>query len=515
MRIVLDLQKGAYPNKILNRLYKFSDLQKTFHLNMLALIDGIQPKVLSLSEILSYFLIHKKEVVIRRTKYDLKKAKERAHILEGLHKCLSKIDAVIKTIKASKNREDAQKNLMKKFKLTEIQANAILETKLSALAKLERQKIEDELKEIKARIKELSSILKSPAKIKTVVKKELKEVKETFGDERRTKVFVQKVGEIAEEDLIPQEETIITLTQGGYIKRINPATYKIQKRGGKGILGMKTLQEDIVEHFLSAQTHDSLFFFTDSGKVFRTVVYEIPEGSRVARGRGLLNFLELSSDEKALSLLTFGKQDADLGIKDLVMVTQNGIIKRTKLEAFKNVRKSGLIAINLRKDDLLKKVVKTTSKNDIILVTRKGMSIRFKEQDIREMGRPASGVKGINLKKEDKVVGMDVIDKDKKETQYLLVVMENGYGKRTNLKEYKIQGRGGTGIKTANLSGKTGKIVFSKIVTENEEDLIVISQKGQVIRTKISSIAKISRSTQGVRIMKLGEGDKVASAACI
>jgi DNA gyrase subunit A len=515
MRIVLDLQKGAYPNKILNRLYKFSDLQKTFHLNMIALIDGIQPKVLSLSEILSYFLIHRKEVIVRRTKYDLKKAKERAHILEGLHKCLSKIDAVIKTIKASKNREDAQKNLMKKFKLTEIQANAILETKLSALAKLERQKIEDELKEIKARIKELSSILKSPAKIKTVVKKELKEVKETFGDERRTKVFVQKVGEIAEEDLIPQEETIITLTQGGYIKRINPATYRIQKRGGKGILGMKTLQEDIVEHFLSAQTHDSLFFFTDSGKVFRTVVYEIPEGSRVARGRGLLNFLELSSDEKALSLLTSGKQDADLGIKDLVMVTQNGIIKRTKLEAFKNVRKSGLIAINLRKDDLLKKVVKTTSKNDIILVTKKGMSIRFKEQDIREMGRPASGVKGINLKKEDKVVGMDVIDKDRKEIQYLLVVMENGYGKRTNLKEYKLQGRGGTGIKTANLSSKTGEIVFSKIVTDNEEDLIVISQKGQVIRTKISSIAKISRSTQGVRIMKLGEGDKVASAACI
>jgi len=522
MRIVLDLQKGAYPNKILNRLYKFSDLQKTFHLNMIALIDGIQPKVLSLSEILSYFLIHRKEVVVRRIKYDLRKAKERAHILEGLHKCLSKIDAVIRTIKSSKNREDAQKNLMKKFKLSEIQANSILETKLSALAKLERQKIEDELKEIKARIKELSSVLKSPEKIKTVVKKELKEAKETFGDERRTKVFIQKVGEIAEEDLIPQEETIITLTQGGYIKRINPTTYKIQKRGGKGIMGMKTLQDDIVEHFLSAQTHDSLFFFTDSGKVFRTVVYEIPEGTRVARGRGLLNFLELSSDEKALSLLTFGEQDNELGIKDLVMVTQNGIIKRTKLEEFKNVRKSGLIAINLRKDDLLRKVVKTTSKNDIILVTKKGMSIRFKEQDIREMGRATSGVKGINLKKDDKVVGMDVIDKEidkeKEGVQYLLVVMENGYGKRTNLKEYKLQGRGGTGIKTANLNSKTGELVFSKIVTDDksdEEDLIVISQKGQVIRTKISSIAKISRSTQGVRIMKLAEGDKVASAACI
>ncbi|MDP2910230.1 MAG: DNA gyrase subunit A [bacterium] len=523
LRVVLDLQKGAYPNKILNRLYKFTDLQKTFHLNMLALVDGIQPKVLSLKEVLEYFIEHRKEVVARRTKYELEKAKERAHILEGLNKCLSQIDAVIKTIKSSKNREDALNNLIKKFKLTEIQANAILETKLSALAQLERQKIEDELKEIKNRINELSTILKSPAKIKEVVKKELKEIKETFGDERKTKVFSQNVGEIAEEDLIPQEETIITLTQGGYIKRINPETYKLQKRGGKGILGMKTLQEDIVGHFLSAQTHDSLFFFTDSGKVFQTVVYEIPEGSRVARGRGLLNFLELSSNEKVLSLLTFGKEDVELGIKDLVMVTQNGIIKRTKLEEFKNVRRSGLIAINLRKGDLLDKVAKTTGENDIILATKKGMSIRFKEKDIREMGRPASGVKGINLRKDDKVVGMDVIGSMKSEVRstktedqrYLLVVMENGYGKRTDIKEYKIQKRGGTGVKTANVTAKTGEIVFSKVATDQEEDLIVISQKGQVIRTKVSSIAKINRSTQGVRIMKLTEGDKVASAACI
>jgi DNA gyrase subunit A len=516
LRIVLDLQKGAYPNKILNRLYKFTDLQKTFHLNMLALVDGIQPKVLSLKEVLEYFIEHRKEVVVRRMKYELEKAKERAHILEGLNKCLSQIDAVIKTIKSSKNREDALNNLIKKFKLTEIQANAILETKLSALAQLERQKIEDELKEIKNKINELSAILKSPAKIKGVVKKELKDIKETFGDERKTKVFSQNVGEIAEEDLIPQEETIITLTQGGYIKRINPETYKLQKRGGKGILGMKTLQEDIVEHFLSAQTHDSLFFFTDSGKVFQTVVYEIPEGSRVARGRGLLNFLELSSNEKVLSLLTFGKEDIELGIKDLVMITQNGIIKRTRLEEFKNVRRSGLIAINLRKGDLLDKVTKTTGENDIILATKKGMSIRFKEKDIREMGRPASGVKGVNLRKDDKVVGMEVIGSAKIEGQrYLLVVMENGYGKRTDIKEYKIQKRGGTGVKTANVTAKTGEIVFSKVVTDQEEDLIVISQKGQVIRTKVSSIAKISRSTQGVRIMKLTEGDKVASAACI
>jgi len=515
MRIVIDLQKGAYPQKILNRFYKFSDLQKTFHLNMLALTEGIQPKVLSLVDILNYFIEHRKEIVYRRTKYDFEKAKERVHILEGLDKCLSRIDAVIKTIKNSKNREDAQRNLMKKFRLTQIQANAILETKLSALAKLERKKIEEELKKTLVKIKELTAILKSPKKIKAIIKKELRELKENFGDERKTKIFVQKVGEIAEEDLIPQEETIITLTQGGYIKRINPATYKIQRRGGKGILGMKTLQNDIVEHLLLAQTHDSLLFFTDSGKAFRTLAYEIPEGTRVARGRGLSNFLEISSEEKVLSLMPFGKKDIDLGIKNLIMVTKNGIIKRTGLGEFENVRKSGLIAINLRKNDLLKKVAKSTDQNEIIIVTQKGQSIRFKEKEIRKMGRPASGVKAINLKKGDEVIGMDVIEAKgakPKAQNYLLVVTENGYGKRTDLKEYRSQGRGGSGIKTAKITAKTGKLVASRVLAGEEEDLIVISQKGQVIRIKISSISKLSRATQGVRIMRLGEGDKVATA---
>jgi DNA gyrase subunit A len=516
LRITIDLHRDAYPQKILNRLYKFTDLQRTFHLNMLALVDGIQPKVLSLIDVLSYFIAHRKEVIVRRIKYDLEKAKERAHILEGLHKCLAKIDIVIKIIKSSKDREEARKNLMKKIGLSEIQANAILETKLAALAKLERKKIEDELLAIKKKIKELTEILKSPKKIKGVLKKELEEVKENFGDERRTKVHIQKVGEIAEEDLIPQEETIITLTQGGYIKRINPATYKIQKRGGKGILGMKTLQDDIVERFLLAQTHDSLFFFTDSGKVFRTLVYEIPEGTRVARGRGILNFLETSPDEKVLSLLTVSKKDIDSGIKNILMVTRNGIIKKTSLEEFKNVRRSGLIAIKLRKEDLLEKVAKSAGNSEIILATKKGQSIRFKEEEIRKMGRPASGIRGIRLKKGDEVIGMDIIknqkSKIKNQKEYLLVVTENGYGKRTNLEEYRPQGRGGSGIKTAKITPKTGNIVFSAALTGEEEDLIVISRKGQVIRTKISSIPIISRATQGVKIMKLGQEDKVASA---
>jgi DNA gyrase subunit A len=516
LRIVIELSRDSYPQKVLNRLYKFTDLQKTFHLNMLALVEGIQPRILNLAELLNYFILHRKEVVFRRTKYDLEKAKERAHILEGLHKCLANIDAVIKTIKGSADRDDAEKKLIKRFRLTKIQANAILETKLSALAKLERKKIEDELKELKARIKEFTAILKSPQKIKEVIKKELKTVKEDFGDNRKTKVHLQRLGEIAEEDLIPQEETIITLTQGGYIKRINPRTYKIQKRGGKGILGMRTLQDDVVEHFLSAQTHDSLFFFTDSGKVFQTPVYEIPEGQRVTRGRGLLNFLEISPEDKILCLRTLSKKDQEDRIKYLVMATKSGIIKKTPLEEFDNIRKSGLIAISLKRGDELKNVQKTTGEDEVILVTKKGQSIRFKEKEIRPMGRTAAGIRGIRLKKGDEVVAVDIIRKSKEKTKdYLAVVTSNGFGKRTDLKEYKLQGRGGSGIKTANVTAKTGNLTAAGVLSGEEEDLIVISQKGQVIRTKISQIPKLSRSTQGVRLMRLGEGDKIASAACI
>ncbi|MBU0476670.1 DNA gyrase subunit A [Patescibacteria group bacterium] len=524
MRIAIDLQRDVPPQKILNRLYKFSDLQKTFYLNMLALVDGIQPRVLPLHELLNLFLLHRKEVIIRRTKFDLEKAKERAHILEGLAKALSEIDAVIKTIRSSDDRETAKLNLMKRFKLTEIQALAILEMKLSQLAKLERQKIEEELKQKLKEIKELTSILKSPERIKGVVKKELAEVKENFGDARKTKVNIQKIGEIAEEDLVPLQDTIITLTRGGYIKRIDPDTYKIQKRGGKGILGMKTIQDDIIEHFLLAKTHDSLLFFTDSGKVFRTIAYEIPKGSRVARGRGVINFLEISPQEKVLSLIPLSKSEKDLGTKYLVMITKNGIIKKVALERFENVRNSGLIAINLKKDDSLNKVRKSTGQDELILVTKNGQSVRFKEKELRPMGRSAAGVKGIRLKKGDEVVGMDIISREpsiengepkkKIQDQYLLVVMENGFGKRTKLKEYKCQGRGGSGIKTANITSKTGCLVSSKVLSD-EEDLIIISQKGQVIRTGVKSVSIIGRATQGVKIIRLNEGDKVASATCI
>lgn len=526
MGIIIDIKKGFDANRVLNRLYKFTNLQKTFHLNLLALVDGIQPEILSIADVLKYFIAHRTEVVTRRTKFDLEKAKDRAHILEGLMIALNNIDAVIKVIKQSKDREDAKLNLIKKFKLSEKQAIAILEMKLQTLAGLERQKIQDELKAILELIKELTAILASPAKLKAIIKKELAEIKEKFGDARRTKVVKGKLGEITEIDLVPLEETIVTLTTGGYIKRINPATYKIQKRGGKGIIGMKTMQEDIVEHFLSASTHDNLMFFTDSGKVFQTQVYEIPEGTRVARGRGVSNFLEgISSEEKVLSLVAKSKVKEGTTPTDkfLVMVTKNGRIKKTSLEEFENVRKSGIIAIKLEKGDLLKKVVKTSGKDDISLATKQGISIRFKEKEARPMGRSAAGVKGIRLKKGDEVIGMDVIhedlkDKDgKKIKQYLLVVMENGYGKRTEVSEYKVQGRGGSGIKTANITAKTGGIVISSILhdSEDEEDLIVISQKGQVIRTATKSISVLGRATQGVRIMRLDAGDKVASGTCV
>jgi DNA gyrase subunit A len=518
LRIVIELKKGVYPQKILNALYKYTDLQKKFYLNMLALVDGIQPKVLSLSEVLFYYLEHRKEVVLRRSKYELKKAKEREHILEGLVKCLANIDKVISTIKRSKSREEAKKNLISKFKLTPIQAEAILETKLATLAKLEREKIEQELKQIKAKIKELTAIIKNLKKVKEVVKKEIKELKEKYQDPRRTKVYSKAPGEITEEDLIPEEETIITLTQKGYIKRIDPASYKIQRRGGKGIIGVETEEEDLVEHLVLANTHDQLLIFTDTGKVFGLPVYEIPKGTRVSKGKALTNFLEIQSEDRILAVLPIGKEDIERGVKYLIMATKNGIIKKTALEKFRNLRSSGLIAINLKKGDLLRKVQKTTGKDLIILVTKQGMAIEFNEKEVRPMARNAAGMKGIRLKEDDELVGMEVIEnpklkkaqKGKSKRQYLLVVTENGYGKMTEIKKYRLQKRGGRGLKTAKITEKTGNLVETRVLCGNE-DLIIISKKGQVIRTLAKSIPVLGRATQGVRIMRLRPGDKVAS----
>jgi len=428
--------------------------------------------------------------------------------------------------------------LEKKFKLTSIQANAILEMKLQSLAKLEREEIEKELREVKETVKELTLILKSPRKIKELVKKEIKEVREKYGDVRRTKTVAGRPGEIGEEDLIPKEETIIILTKGGYIKRIKPSVYKVQQRGGKGILGMGTTKEDFVEHFCLTNTLDNLLFFTDSGKAFQAQVFEIPEASRTSKGRGLLNFLEISQKEKTMSLVPYSREDIEGGDKYLVMVTKNGIIKKTNVKDFENVRRSGLIAIKLGKEDVLRGADIVGEGEEIILVTKEGKSIRFKQKDIRPMGRATAGVRGIRLAKGpartrhnfedvggsvaggDEVLGMDIIklkvkSEKLKVKNYLLVIMENGYGKRTKVKEYRLQKRGGTGIKVARITEKTGKIVFSKVVGEEEKDLLVISKKGQVIRAPLSSISIIGRASSGVRVMRLTKGDKVASAICL
>ncbi|MFH0805410.1 MAG: DNA gyrase subunit A, partial [Patescibacteria group bacterium] len=513
VRIVIELKNDAYPKKILNHLFKFTDLQKTFHMNMLALVNGIQPQVLSLSNFLEEYIKHRQEIITRKTKFELDQAKERAHILMGLSKALDNIDAVINTIKKSKNKEEAGRNLMKKFKLSEKQTEAILEMKLQTLAGLEQKKIKDELKEKRQLIKELEVLLKSPEKILTVIKKELKELKEKYSDVRRTKVNIRQVGELNIEELVPEEDCIIILTEGGYIKRVNPQAYRAQNRGGKGVVGITPREEDVVGHFMHVSTHDNILFFTNKGRVFKSMAYELPETKRVARGQAIVNILQLGPNEKITAVLNISKGD---NVKYLVMATENGIIKRTKIEDFSNVRISGLIAIKLKKEDKLKWANLTSGEDQIMLVTSKGQSIRFKESDVRSMGRAASGVKGINLRKDDKLVRMDIISESiDKENLKILVVTQNGFGKKTYLKFYKVQKRGGIGIKTAKINSKTGDIVVSEILDKGQEDLIAISSKGKVIKTKLKNISSLGRATQGVKIMKLRQGDKVVSVACI
>lgn len=516
VRIVIELKRDSYPQKVLNRLFTLTQLQDTFHVNMLALVDGIQPRVLNLKMILEEYVGHRKEVVKRRTQFDLNRASERAHILEGLKLALLHIDRVITTIKKSKNKEDARKNLIKKFRLTDIQSQAILEMKLQQLANLERLAVLQELKDKLALIKELKSILASPAKIKAILKDELKALKDNFGDERRTEIVPQGVGKFSQEDLIPKEPTIVVVTHDGYIKRCPPDAFKTQGRGGKGVIGLTTKEEDVVERIFTTNTHADLLFFTTKGRVFQLKAYNIPKAGRTARGQALVNFLQLAPNEEVTEAIPVGDLSS---YKYLVMVTQQGVIKKVDINQFEKVRRSGLIAIRLKGDDTLKWVKPSSGKDDIILVTQEGQSIRFKEKDVRPMGRAASGVRGIRLKKSDLAVGMDMIPSGSvSATEQLLVVMKNGYGKRTNLRSYKVQRRGGSGIKTANITNKTGTLVFAFIVSTKleKEDLIVMSAHGQVIRLPLKSISVLGRATQGVRLMSFKEkGDSVASVTFI
>ncbi len=513
VRIVIELKKDSYPKKILNALYKHTSLQTTFHVNMLALVDGIQPKVLTLKMILEEYIKHREEVIRRRTQFELNKAKDRSHILEGLLIALKNIDEVIKTIKASKDKEIAKANLIKKFKLSERQAVAILEMRLQSLANLERLKIEQEWEEKQKLIKELEGILKSIAKIRGIIKEDIQGVAEKFDNPRRTDVVAHGIKEFSLEDLVPNEETMVMMTRDGYIKRLEPDTFKVQARGGKGVMGLTTKEEDTVEFMFTTFTHSDILFFTTRGRAFQLKAHEIPQASRVAKGNSIVNFLQLTGGEQVTSVLPL---DKIFGSKYLFFATEKGLVKKVELSAFNNVRRSGLIAIKIKEDDRLIWAKPTSGSDHIQLITAKGQAIRFKETDVRDMGRNAAGVYGIRLHKDDAVVGMGVAktDKEKKRNYQILTIMANGYGKRTELSLYKLQGRGGSGIKTAKVTDKTGDITNAFLVNADsmdERDLIIISNNGQVIRTPFKTVSLLGRDTQGVRIMRFKDNDDQVS----
>jgi DNA gyrase subunit A len=517
VRVVIDLKKDTYPKKMLNALYKHTYLQTTFHVNMLALVDGLQPRVMTLKMILEEYIKHRQEVIYRRTQFDLNKAKDRAHILEGLMLALKNIDEIIKTIKASKDKEVAKISLMKKFKLSELQTIAILEMKLQTLANLERLKIEEELKEKKRLIQELEGILKSATKIKNIIKKELAEINDKFSDERRTRVVTHGVKDFNMEDLVPNEEVVVMMTRDGYIKRLEPDTFKVQARGGKGVMGLSTKEEDTVEFMFTTFTHSDLLFFTTKGRVFKIKAYEMPSASRIAKGTPIVNFLQLLSGEQVTSILPLDKI-ADS--RYLFFATEKGLVKKVELSAFDKLRSNGLIAIKIKDNDKLIWTKPTSGSSHIQLITSKGQAIRFKETDVRSMGRTASGVHGIRLKKDDQVIGMGVAKDSKEKIDYqILTIMAKGFGKRTNFSLYKVQGRGGSGIKSAKVTDKTGLLTNAFLVNADSmknRDLIIISNNGQVIRLPFKSINVSGRDTQGVRIMRFKDSnDNVSSVTWI
>lgn len=510
IRIIVELKKDAYPQKILNQLYKHTDLQTSFGYNMIALADGLQPRLMNLQEILQIFIEHRRVVITRRVTFERDKAKERAHVLEGLTIALDHIDEVIATIRKSDAREDARENLMKKFKLSEIQANAILDMRLQTLAGLERKKIEDELIETLKFIKECEEILGNKKKIDEVIKNELIEIKKTYGDDRRTAVVPNAAGEFSAKDTIPNAPMIVTLTRSGYVKRLNPLQFRAQHRGGKGIKGADVKEDDEVLSLLHVMNHDDLLFFTNTGRVFQMPAYEVPQAGRIARGQAIINILQLKPEERITAILK-----ADLSqAKYLFMVTTHGTVKRTEVTEFQNIRRSGLIAQKLPEGEDLRWVVTTDGTNEILIVSQKGKAIRFKEDDVRPMGRAAAGVYGIRLADNDRVVEAGVI-RDARVSK-LLVVMENGLGKMSPVTEYRFQGRGGSGVKAAQLTARTGDIVGGVVLEEGAKgDLLCISKQGQAIRMNLSDIPSRGRATQGVIVMRMDGQDKVASMSVV
>lgn len=512
IRVVIDLKNGVHPQKVLNFLYKHTQLETTFHFNLVVLVDGV-PQTLSMKSMLAEFIKHREVVVRRRTEFDLRKAEEREHILLGLKKALDHIDRVITIIRESKDATLAKFNLMKEFKFSELQTIAILEMRLQKLAGLERKAVETELKEKQALIKELKELLASQKKIRGVISAELIAIRDKYSDERRSKVVRGGVKTISDEDLIPEKESVLVYSAGGYVKRTDPDEYRSQKRGGVGVIDLETKEEDFITMLLTTNTHSDLLFFTNLGKAYQIKMYDIPEGRRATKGKSIMNFLSLQEGEKVMSILPVTK-DKKAKNQYLMLVTEQGTAKKMSYEHFKDVRRSGIIAIKLDKDDTLKAALLVEKSDEIMLATAQGQSIRFKESDIREMGRAAGGVTGMKIAPKDYLVGVDVVKKEFANDATLLVMSANGLGKKTSLKEYKVQKRGGSGIKTAKITPKTGELIVAKILTQ-EEELIAMSKKGQVIRTALSGVPSLGRQTQGVSIMKLRAGDGVASITCM
>jgi DNA gyrase subunit A len=511
LRVVVELKRDASPKKVLNNLFKNTALQTTFAANVVALVDGT-PQTLTLKTILEEYIKHRFIVVTRRSEFELRQAKARLHILEGLKIAVDHIDAVIKTIRESKDQEDAKQNLMTKFKLSEIQATAILDMQLRRLAALERQKIEDELMMIQETIAYLEDLLAHSEKILTVIKEELTKLRDKYGDPRRTRVYKGKVDEFSEEDLIPNEPTVITITSTGYIKRQSTNSFQTQNRGGKGVKGMTTKDEDDILHIRYAQTHDNLLFFTNKGKVFQLRAFEIAESSRTSKGTAIVNLLNIEQDEKIESFLNY---EAKANVKYVFLSTRNGTVKKSKLSEFDNIRKSGIVAIKLDKGDELVWSKLTTGEDDILLVTRDGKAIRFSEKEARPMGRATTGVRGIKIDPSDEVISMDVISKDDK-SAILLTIMGNGLGKKTAATEFRGQSRGGMGVKVATVNDKTGKVATAQILPPHCKSIIMTSKKGQVVQLDVNSIPKLSRATQGVILMRFSKtNDHIAAATCV
>ena len=504
MRIVIEVRRDANANVVLNNLYKQTPMQSSFGINMLALVDG-QPKVLPLKDMLFYYLEHQKEVIIRRTKFELAKAEARAHILEGLRIALDHIEEIIKIIRSSRNGEEAKPLLMERFKLSEKQSQAILDMRLVRLSGLEREKIEEEYQELQRLIAELQAILADSEKVVAIVREELLDIKERYNDARRTQITMGGLEMIEDEDLIPQENSVVTLTHKGYIKRLAANTYRSQKRGGRGVQGMNTNEDDFVEHLLYTSTHDVILFFTSKGKVYKAKGYEVPEFGRTAKGLPIVNLLNIDKDEHVTAMIRVNSYNED---EFLVFTTKQGVTKRTSVAQFANIRTNGLIAVTLHEDDDLISVRLTDGTKQIIIGTHDGMAVRFDEQEVRAMGRSAAGVRGIKLREGDYVVGMEIVEPG----QEILVVTENGYGKRTPEAEYRVQSRGGVGLKTIQITDKNGAMVALKTV-DGSEDIMLMTINGMVIRMDIEDVSIIGRSTQGVRLIRLANDELVASVA--